>query len=135
MKFNIKKRLWWLFRYILPKLAYATLTMEGISMVVQCLSGLQIFFIPTNVLSYAWGRIGDEERKKYRIEIITFDFLTVKRFNETHGIYFTSKYPGFFVYERLASLCCGYLVVAPIPYMYVHIQDTIMTCPILLQKY
>ena len=49
----------------------------------------------------------------------------MRRVNGTLGVYFTIKKLRVFVYKHFASLCCGYLGAAPIPY----VQDTILNLP------
>ena len=43
----------------------------------------------------------------------------------TLGVYFRLEYLRFFIYKIFASLCRGYLVAAPLPY----IQDAILNLP------
>ena len=64
-----------------------------------------------------------ERKKKNKTEIFAFNFLTVRRTNGTIGVYFTLEYVRADVYKTFASLCCGYLGAALIPYVHIAIFD------------
>ena len=49
-------------------------------------------------------------------------FSTVRRVNGTLRVYFTLEQLKLFIYNSFASLYCGYLGAAPIPY----VQDTVL---------
>ena len=64
----------------------------------------------------------ENKKEMNKIEIFTFDFSTMRRINETLGIYLALKQLMVFICKSFASLCCVYLGAAPICY----VQDAIL---------
>ena len=75
---------------------------------------MQIAHISHVVLSYALEK-RKKERKKNKFKISCSLFLTVRRINETLGVYFTLQYLRIFIYKSFASFWCVYVEAAPIP--------------------
>ena len=100
-----------------------TIILKGTSLRVEQSFGVQIICICCILFELCVTE--EKEKRKNKIQIFITIFSNVKRINGTLGVRYTLQQLRVFIYKIFASLCCGYLGVAPIP----HVPDVILKRP------